>query len=256
MTKEMTRRKRSEVSQKSYNSSSAKDQKGIGRKNERSLHAALKSWYAQPGDELEAKVDGYIIDIRRGRELIEVQTANFTAIAKKLRELLRKYRVRLVYPVAEEKWIIRTTESGEFIKRRKSPKKGKAFHLFSELIRIPDLLAEDNLTIEILLIKEEQIWCEDGRGSWRRKGVTVRDRKLLEVTGSIELTKSSDLLSFLPPGIAEPFSNKDLALCMGESVRNIRKFTYCLRKSGLIKIVGKQGNELLFAVDREVAGVK
>jgi hypothetical protein len=167
--------------------SSAKGGTGIGTENERSLHAALKRWYARPGDELEAKVDGYIIDIRRGRELIEVQTANFAAIAKKLRKLLKKYCVRLVYPIAEEKWITRTTESGEFIKRRKSPKKGKPIHLFSELIRIPDLLAEDNLTIEILLIKEEEIWCEDGRGSWRRRGVTVQDRKLLEVTGCIEL---------------------------------------------------------------------
>ena len=246
---------RSEESQNlPSNRSSAKGEKGIGTENERSLHAALKRWYARSGDELEAKVDGYIIDIRRGRELIEVQTANFTAIAKKLRELLKKYCVRLVYPVAEEKWIIRITESGEFIKRRKSPKKGKPFHLFSELIRIPDLLNEDNLTIEILLIKEEEIWCEDGRGSWRRKGVTVQDRKLLEVTGCIELKKSSDLLRFLPPGIAEPFSNKDLALRMGEPIRDVRKFTYCLRKSGLIKIVGKQGNELLFAAVDEVAG--
>lgn len=231
--------------------SSGKEINGIGTENERSLHAALKNWYARPGDEFEAKVDGYIIDIRRGRELIEVQTGNFAAIANKLRKLLKKHRVRLIYPVAEEKWIIRITESGDSIKRRKSPKKGKPFHLFKELIRIPDLLNEDNFTIEVLLIKEEDIWCEDGRGSWRRKGVTVQDRKLLEVTACLELGKSRDLLGFLPPGLTEPFSNRDLAVQMGEPVREVRKFTYCLRKSGLIKIVGKQGNELLFAVVEE-----
>ncbi|HHU51998.1 MAG TPA: hypothetical protein GXZ36_09295 [Firmicutes bacterium] len=231
-----------------------KEMNGIGTENESSLHAALKNWYARPGDEFEAKVDGYIIDIRRGRELIEVQTGNFTAIANKLRKLLKKHRVCLLYPIAEEKWIIRIKENGEFIRRRKSPKKGKPFHLFKELIRIPDLLNEDNFTIEILLIKEEDIWCEDGKGSWRRKGVTVQDRKLLGVTASLKLEKGRDLLGFLPPGLTEPFSNKDLAVQMGEPVREVRKFTYCLRKSGLIKIVGKHGNELLFAVAEEGAG--
>lgn len=226
----------------------------IGTENESSLHAALKNWYARPGDEFEAKVDGYIIDIRRERELIEVQTSNFAAIANKLRKLLKKHRVRLLYPIAEEKWISRITESGELIRRRKSPKKGKPFHLFKELIRIPDLLNEDNFTMEVILIKEEDIWCEDGRGSWRRKGVTVQDRKLLEVIASLELGESRDLLGFLPAGLTEPFSNKDLAVQMGEPVREVRKFTYCLRKTGLIKIVGKQGNELLFALVKEDAG--
>jgi len=33
--------------------------------NEKPLHAALKAWYYQPGDEVEMAVDSYIIDILR-----------------------------------------------------------------------------------------------------------------------------------------------------------------------------------------------
>ena len=44
----------------------------IGTLGERSLHSALKEWYALPGDQLEEEVDGFHIDIVRkaGRSLI------------------------------------------------------------------------------------------------------------------------------------------------------------------------------------------
>ena len=42
---------------------------GIGLKNESSLHAALKEWYAEPGDQFEQKVDGVIVDlVKHNRE--------------------------------------------------------------------------------------------------------------------------------------------------------------------------------------------
>ncbi len=47
---------------------------GIGTLRESGLHADLKRWYAQPGDEFEIALDGYVIDIRRGEYLIEIQT--------------------------------------------------------------------------------------------------------------------------------------------------------------------------------------
>lgn len=225
----------------------------IGTENERSLHAALKKWYAQPGDELEVCIDGYIIDLVRRHaqgelELIEVQTKNFSAIAQKLGSLAKNYRVRLVHPIPVEKWITRITATGEFIRRRKSPKKGKPIDLFTELVRAPDLLNEKNLIIEVLLTKEEEIWCEDGKGSWRRKGASRRDRKLLEVVDRIELKNHKDLLGFLPEGLTAPFTNKELASLLGEPVQIARMLTYSLRKCGLIKTVGKKGNELLFAI--------
>lgn len=41
-------------------------QSGIGTLNEKPLHAALKGWYARPGDRFEVPVDGYLVDIVRG----------------------------------------------------------------------------------------------------------------------------------------------------------------------------------------------
>jgi hypothetical protein len=57
---------------------------GINVYNEKSLHAALKKWYTQPGDQLEIRVDGYIIDLVRGDLLVEVQTGSFSPLKRKL----------------------------------------------------------------------------------------------------------------------------------------------------------------------------
>ena len=72
----------------------------IGTLRETSLHAALKTWYACPGDELEASVEGYQIDLRRGAQLVEIQTRNFAALKRKLTQLVERHPVRRVHPIA------------------------------------------------------------------------------------------------------------------------------------------------------------
>src|ERR1051326_2954643 len=108
----------------------------IGLVNERPLHASLKQWYARPGDRFEVPVDGFVIDIVRDDLLIEIQTRNFSAISRKLSRLTRSYRVRLVYPVVQEKWIVRVGAKNGAV-RRKSPKRGRIEDLFWELVSIP-----------------------------------------------------------------------------------------------------------------------
>ncbi len=223
--------------------------KGIGVQNEKSLHAALKLWYARPGDQLEAKVDGFIVDIVRDDLMIEIQTRNLAAIRRKLHALLERHPVRLVYPIAREKWIVRKTGSGrKVIGRRRSPKIGRLSDLFNELVSIPGLINHDNLVLEIALIQEEEIRHADGRGSWRRRGQSLHDRKLLQVLETVTFEKKEDFLRFLPNGLEQPFSNQSLTERMGGSIHATRKMTYCLKKMGLIQEVGKNRNQLLFRI--------
>jgi len=215
---------------------------------EYSLHSEIKNWYMVSGDELEVKVEGFIIDIVRGKLLIEIQTGNFSVVKKKLIKLLLNNQVRLVYPIAKLKWIVHISRSGDFVRRRKSPKKGKLIDLFYELVHTPSLIKDRNFSIEVLLIEEEELRCNDGRGSWRRRGVSVKDRKLLKVFDRIVFEDSRDFQAFLPKELDGYFTNKVLALKRGISIKLAQKITYCLRKMGAISIAGKKGNELLFQV--------
>jgi hypothetical protein len=214
--------------------------------NEHSLHSAIKEWYTISGDKTEVRIDDFIIDIARGTFLIEIQTRNFSAIKMKLSNLARNHKVRLVYPIPETKWIVRVTETGETISRRKSPRKGRLVDLFYELVSIPDLIDCENFSLEILMIEEEEIRCNDGKGSWRRKGVSIKDAKLISVNSKQLFKSRRDFLTFLPNDLITPFTNRTLANQAGISIPLARKITYCLRKIGVITCVGRKRRELIF----------
>jgi len=226
---------------------------GINLQNEGALHAALKQWCAQPGDLREARVDGAIIDIVRGDPaagglLIEVQTRQLGAIGAKLRRLAAQHRVTLVYPIALEKWIVVTAPDGAVLRRRRSPKRGRLLDLFDELVRIADLATQPNFALEVLLIREEEARCDDGRGSWRRKGISIEERRLLDVVERVTLRGAEDYRRFLPPDLPQPFSNRDLAAQLDLSIHTARRMSYALAKMGLIRRAGKRGRGALFEI--------
>jgi hypothetical protein len=217
--------------------------------NERSLHSAVKNWIAMTGDKFEVEVDGFIVDIVRDDLLIEVQTRNFSAIREKLCSLVEKHRVRLVYPIAKRKKIVYVDKTrGSPMKRRLSPKKGMLIDVFDELVRIPRLVKEENFELEVLMVEEEEVRCNDGRGSWRRRGVSIKDHNLKKVVDSTIFRCVNDFLCFLPNALAQPFTSKQLAECLGISLRLARRMTYSLREMGALQVTGKTGRALLFKV--------
>ena len=172
----------------------------IGTLGEKSLHSALKKWYARSKDRIEVEVEGFHIDIKRRNLLIEIQTTNFRSLRRKLTTLMEKHPVRLVFPIAQEKWIVRVAKDGETqLSRRKSPKRGNIFHLFNELVYIPGLITHPNFSLETLLVQEEEVRCEDGTGSWRRNGLRIADHRLLDVLGQRTFRNPSDFLTLIPP---------------------------------------------------------
>lgn len=221
---------------------------GIGRLAERSLHAALKERLALPGDRLEAALDGYVIDILRDDLLIEIQTRHLYALRRKLTRLLAANRVRLVHPIAAEKWILRVDADDRRVSRRKSPKRGQTLDVFRELVRVPDLLAHPNFSLEVVLIREEEVWRDDGQGSWRRKGWSRADRRLLDIITARTFVVPADYLALLPEDLPQPFTNRELAEAAGCTPALAQKVTYTLRGLDLIRLEGKRGRALEFHV--------
>jgi len=216
--------------------------------NESSLHAALKEWVAQPGDQLEVAVDGFIVDIVRGDLLIEIQTGNFASIKDKLIALVERHPVRLVYPVAEQKWIVKLSARGQGShSRRKSPKRGTFHDIFGELVSFPSLMAHDRFSLDVLLIHEEELRRYDGRRGWRRRGWVTHERRLLEVIARRQFATPADLAELVPASLAEPFTTSDLAAAIGRPRRLAQRTAYCLREMGAIQAVGKEGNAFLYA---------
>ena len=235
----------------------------IGTLAEKSLHAQIKQFYAQPGDLLEHALDGYVIDIARpnraekndvegggatepGWRCIEIQTRGLGKMKPKLLALLPQRPVQVILPIAVDTTIVRLDGGGAPISRRKSPKHGCVLHVFAELVSLPTLVDHPHFSLEVLLTREEQFWRDDGQGSWRRRRWSIYDRRLLAVVGATPLTCPGDCAALLPAELTDNFTARDLAAAAGQPLALAQKMAYCLRQMGVLQVVGKQGNALVY----------
>jgi hypothetical protein len=223
---------------------------GIGLLNEKPLHASLKQWYARPEDRFEVALGGFVIDIVRGDLLIEIQTGSFSAIKSKLTSLVQSHPVRLVYPIVQEKWIVRPAaedggHDGGRVIRRKSPKRGRLEDLFWEMVSIPQLLSHRNFSLEVLMIRAEEARRYEGRRRWRRGGWALEERRLLEVLDRRLFEEPADWRGLLPAGL-ESFTTSDLAAALGTSRDLAQKMAYCLREGGVVELAGRRGRAHLY----------
>ncbi len=190
-------------------------QSAIGELNERSLHRALKARYAVPGSITEQAVDGFVADVVIGGRIVEIHTGSFWRLKKKLPRLLERFAVTLVYPVAQDRYIVTMPAGADArgvqnapdapntpdapdtpdadtpstpntlnvpdiptvpIRRRKSPKHDSVFAVFDGLTSIPTLLDHPNLTIDVVMTVEEDVRMKgSGTGNRGRRRRYGRD---------------------------------------------------------------------------------
>ncbi len=241
----------------------------IGQLNEQQLHAALKAHYAGDGAQTEVLVDGYIIDVVRDGLLFEIQNGNFSSIKKKLKTLVANHQVRLVYPVAAEKWLLKLPKKGgggcqtspdvriqrrcsdsTSPKRRKSPKRGRLVDVFAELVSFPDLIMQPNFSLEVALIWEEEVRRYTGRKRWRRNGWETVDRRLLKVLEGRVFETPEQMGALLPHNLPEAFTTTDIAEGLEIPLWLAQKMAYCLREMGVITMIGKQSRSVLYTINR------
>jgi len=150
--------------------------------------------------------------------------------------------------VVQEKWIVRSaTGNGGITVRRKSPKRGRLEDLFWELVSIPQLLSNPNFSLEVLMIREEEVRRYEGKRRWRRRGWVIEGRRLVDVIDRRLFGNSADWLAFVPDGL-QSFTTKDLATIADTRRDLAQKMAYCLREARMIELIGKQGRANLYRV--------
>ena len=213
----------------------------IGVLREGPLHAAIKAALAQPGDRMEVPVGRFVIDlVRADGELVEVQTGGFTPLGPKLDALLDDHRIRIVYPVAAQRRIIRVSADGELTTARRSPRRAGLMEVFDKLVAFPSLLTHPHLTLEVLLLSEDHVRADRPVRTGRR----TRDpgeRRLVEVLDRVELSGPDDILRSLPALPPGPFSTREFASIVGCNVLLAQRALYCLRMIGIVEAAGRRG---------------
>ena len=222
----------------------------IGMLNEQPLHAALKQHYATPGGNLEVTVDGFVVDVVRDDQLYEIQTGNFSAVKEKMACLAAHHPVRLVYPIAKEKWLLKLPkEKGGETKRRKSPKRGRPAEVFKELVSFPELVCEPTFALEVVLTQEEEVRRYDPARGWRQHGWVTVERRLLDVVDRCLYREPRDMATMMmAEALPDRFTTADLAEAIDGSRTLAQKMAYCLRKMGVIVEVGRRHRSKLYVL--------
>jgi hypothetical protein len=217
---------------------------------ETSLHRTLKERYAAGGSgRPEVVIDGFRVDaVDQAGRLIEVQSGALGPLCAKLRRLLPEYRIRIVKPVVLKRRVIRKSKpTGPVLRARQSPKRGKLFDVFDDLIGVVRVFPHANLEIEVLGITIDEVRIP--RRRW--PGYKVVDRCLIDIHEQTTVVASSDLWALVPPGCdgREPFTTQQLAQALERPLSFAQRVAYCLRLTGAARVIGKQGNRLIYIRD-------
>jgi hypothetical protein len=218
----------------------------IGTLREGPLHAQLKRWYREPGDRVEQRVEGYVVDLVRGELLIEIQTGGFAPLRRKLDALTREHRVRLVAPVPRRRRIVRLSPQGEILSARWSPRRGRPEDVFARLVSLPELLLRPQLELELLLTQEDELRVHRSGKAFRRHGWVVSARSLVCVEERIPIATPGAAAALLPAGLPDPFDTAELAAAAGISRRLAQQMTYCLRAMQVLEDVGSRRHARLY----------
>jgi hypothetical protein len=230
-----------------------RNRNGIGTLSEKTVHAILKNYYEPDEDYHEIPVNGYVADIYRDGNIIEIQTANFNKLRNKLDVFLNDYQVTVVYPMPYIKWLSWLDEETGYIgPKRKSPKKGNPYEAFYQLYKIKSYLTNPNIRIKIVMMNMEEIRLLNGWSKDKKKGSSRFDRIPIEIVEEIDLYSLEDYMQMVPIELAETFCSKDYAKASHLSIGMAQTALNILTYTGTVKRIGKRGNEILYNINENV----
>lgn len=227
---------------------------GIGTLREKSLHAVLKYYFEPDVQYHEVKIGRYVVDLVTPDGIIEIQTAGLATMKKKLTTLLDLPHVSEAHPVTVIHPIIHTKrlswvdpQTGEVSGGRRSPKKGSFYDAFYEIYALNEFLSHPHFRLCLLLYDGEEVRSLTGWSADKKRGSSRVNRIPTTLLECYTLTSPSDCVNLLPPGLPAPFTRKDFILQTRlRSPRIIWAGLKLLSTLGMIAVVGKQGNTLLY----------
>lgn len=223
---------------------------GIGTYGEKTVHSVLKNYFEPCADGHEQKVGGFVADIVGEDGIIEIQTAGFDKLRRKLESFLSVCRVTVVHPIPRHRWLISIDPlTGAHGRKRKSPKTGTPYDIFPELYKIKPMLKNERLSICIVMLDIEEYRQPpetSGLRRGRRKGYTRYDRIPLSIEEEIHLDNIYDWLYFIPNGLSAEYTSADFAHAAKISADSARFALNILTEIGVTERIGKKGNSFLY----------
>lgn len=228
---------------------------GIGRLAEKQMHSALKKFICPDEDKHEIKIQDsplyiakkeentknrkYVADILDGGTIYEIQTGGFSPLREKIKWILEntEYKVVLIHPIAQTKWVSKIGSDGKISGRRKSPSHGRIEDIASQLYFIKEFLCSPRFSMMVLMMEAEQYVKPAARGRRLKKYELIP----VSLLGAYLFRYIGDYRYFVPESLPDVFTVKDYsshAKIYGMDAYSITK-TLC--EIGLIEEYGNIG---------------
>ncbi len=214
--------------------------KGIGTIGEKTLHLALKYYFAPDPETHERPIGGFIADAVTEEGVFEIQTRGLSRLKPKLDAFLPLCPVTVVHPVADPKWVCCVDEYGDILSRRKSPKHESVITAMREIYTLRDYYANPNFQICICTVElTEFVVRTGGRKRLKLDRVPLNLREVRYFRGG------QDFSELLPP-IREPFTIPELTEALHVPEMQVRMFVSILVRFGILAEAGKSGRMKLW----------
>lgn len=224
----------------------------VGTQNEKLIHATLKNYYAPYCDEQEIKIGSYFADAVNEDGIFEIQTSGLYRLREKLCAFLDCSRVTVVHPmISEYKTVFISSDTNEIVKESSARRIKSELKLFEELYSIREFLTHKNLRIILCFLKAEKLVyfkgdnLPDMRNKYERKKCVIQ-KIPIEILSEKALETPHDYKRFIPAGLPDEFTKKQLSAAAKESAVSLR--TEVLRTVGLIEKAGKNKNEFIYRI--------
>ena len=222
---------------------------GIGTLGEKTLHAVLKDYFQEDERFQEFTVDGYVADVVREGEVVEIQSRDLYRLSPKISTFLVENRVTVVHPIALSKTVFwMDPETGECISQRKSNKKGKAIDILPELYGLRDFLLNEKFRVCVMLLDVNEYRILDGYGKDKKKRATKLDRYPTALVDEIYLACADDYRRFLPSSLPEEFSSSDFRIAAKCDTFTAQRSLNILSQLGILECIGRKGRQKAYMI--------
>ncbi len=223
--------------------------KGIGTLGERTLHVILKNFYETDDSFREIKVGKFVADIKRGSSIVEIQTRAFRRLREKLPIFLEENTVKVVFPIAERKYITWIDpESGEMTERRRSPKVGNIWDFFLELWELRPILPTEGLSFDIVYLEMDEFKLLTGKSRDKKHHGASRAERIPTKLLRIETYESAEDFKSVIPELPEEFTVNEFSKVARLHTGFSGKIISTLVTLGVIEKCGERGRAYLYKI--------
>lgn len=224
--------------------------KGIGTLHERTLHLALKYYFAPDPTTHEQRIGGFVADAVTEDGVIEVQTRSFSRLKEKINIFLQYCPVTVVYPIANPKWVVWVDEDGVVQSRRKSPKRENLYTAIHEIYALRQWIGGYPLRFALCFVEIEQYRCLNGYGKQKKIRGEHIDRVPLALHDIVMLESPVDYFTLLPNNLPMSFATDEAAKLIECSESDMRMLLNLLAQLGVVEKCGRKGRAYLWQMTK------